>query len=140
MALDLKNLEKAVTALDAAVSKSQEQTFINGLDETALNVFKAGVIQHFEFTYELCWKYMKRWLENNISPTLTTGITRRELFRHARENLLIDDIDSWMGFHEARNLTSHIYAADVAETIYSTAKNFAGAAKSFLIAIEQRND
>lgn len=75
---------------------------------------KAG-IQNFEVAYELCWKFIKRWLEHNVSPNAVAGVSRRELFRYAAENLLIRDVDQWMDFHAARNKTSHIYDQAVAE-------------------------
>src|SRR3972149_414424 len=83
MPLELDSLEKAVAALKAVLAKSNDTEFMRGLDEVARNAIKAGAIQYFEFTYELCWKFMKRWLETNISPTVADGVTRRGLFRLA---------------------------------------------------------
>ena len=110
------------------------------MDDVTRNAIKAGVIQHFEFTYELCWKFIKRWLETNVSATAVDGVTRRELFRLGAENRLIDDVEQWMRYHEARNLTSHIYQPEIAEKVYNTAHDFARDAARLLAALEARND
>ena len=140
MALDLNNLEEAVTALNRALALSDDSVFMGPLDPVAQSVFKAGVIQHFEFTYELCWKLMKRWLELNVSPTTADGATRRELFRYAAESRLIDDVDAWMAHHKARNQTSHTYHADIAEVVYVAAHEFARDAIRLLAVLKARND
>ena len=88
MPLELDSLKKAVGALHAVLAKSSDAEIMRGLDEITRNAIKSGAIQHFEFTYELCWKFIKRWLEVNISPTAADGVTRRELFRLAAENRL----------------------------------------------------
>jgi nucleotidyltransferase substrate binding protein (TIGR01987 family) len=140
VALELSSLQKAVAALAAVLAKSDDAEFMSHLDEVARNAIKAGVIQHFEFTYELCWKFIKRWLEMNISPTAADGVTRRELFRLGAENLLIDDVEQWMRYHEARNLITHIYQPEIAERVYNTAHDFARDAALLLAALEARND
>lgn len=140
MALILDSFEKAVSALTAVLAKSDEAQFMNGLDAVARNAVRAGVIQHFEFTYELSWKFIKRWLETNISPTAADGVTRRELFRLAAENRLLDDVDEWMRYHEARNLTTHTYQPEIAERVYAAAHGFAAAAARLLAALKERND
>src|SRR5208337_4887418 len=100
MPLELDSLKKAVAALNGVLAKSDDAELMGGLDEITQNAIKSGVIQHFEFTYELCWKFIKRWLEVNISPTTGDGVARRELFRLAAENRLIVDVDEWMQHHE----------------------------------------
>lgn len=140
MALELDSLKKAISALRAVVAKSDDADFMRGLDDVAQNAIKAGVIQHFEFSYELCWKFMKRWLETNISPTVADGVSRRELFRLAAENRLIVDVDQWMRHHEARNQTSDTYDPAIAERVYAAAHDFARDGQSFLEALEARND
>jgi len=138
--LELGSLQKAVSALRAVLAKSDDRDFMSLLDEVARNAIKAGVIQHFEFTYELCWKFMKRWLEVNVSPAAADGVTRRELFRLAAENRLVTDVEQWMRYHEARNVTSHIYQPEIAERVYQTAHAFLGDAARLLAALETRND
>ena len=140
MALDLSSLQRAVSALAGVLAKSDDADFMSHLDEVARNAVRAGVIQHFEFTYELCWKFIKRWLQTNVSPTVADGATRRELFRLGAENRLIDDVEQWMRYHDARNVTSHIYQPEIAERVYNTVHDFARDAARLLAALEARND
>jgi len=140
MPLELDSLKKAVAALNNVLARSDDAEFMRGLDEVARNAIKSGVIQHFEFTYELCWKFIKRWLEVNISPTVADGVTRRELFRLAAENRLIDDVEQWMRHHDARNETLHTYDPAIAERVYAAAHEFARDARRLLEALEARND
>ena len=140
MALVLGSLQKAVSALAGVLAKSDDVEFMNHLDDVARTAIRAGVIQHFEFTYELCWKFIKRWLETNISPAAADGVTRRELFRLGAENRLLDDVEQWMRYHEALNLTSHIYQPEISERVYNTAHDFARDAARLLAALEARND
>ena len=140
MALVLSSLQKSVSALTGILAKSDDTEFMSNLDDVARNAIRAGVIKHFEFTYELCWKFIKRWLETNISATAADGVTRRELFRLGAENRLIDDVEQWMRYHQTRNLTSHIYQPRIAERVYDTAHDFARDAARLLAALEARND
>jgi nucleotidyltransferase substrate binding protein (TIGR01987 family) len=83
---------------------------------------------------------MKRWIETNVSATAVDGVTRRELFRQAAENRLIDDVDLWMGFHAARNETSHTYNHETAEEVGASAERFVAAARSLLASLQANND
>jgi len=140
MPLELDSLRKSVTALNGVLARSSDTKLMGGLDEITQDAIKAGAIQHFEICYELCWKFIKRWLEANVSPTVADGVTRRELFRLAAENRLIVDVDQWMRHHDARNLTSHTYDPVVAESVYLAAHDFARDAQRLLEALEARND
>ncbi len=101
---------------------------------------KAGVIQNFEFTYELSWKFIKRWLEKNYGSTYVDGITRRELFRLAAETQLIESVDEWMLYHQARNQTSHTYDETVAAEVYKVSLNFLTVAEKLLQRLQAKND
>ena len=101
---------------------------------------QAGLIQNFEFTYELSWKAIKRWLENNINPESVDGITRRELYRMAAENHLIEDVEEWMIYHAARNQTSHQYDSALAEDALHSIADFIRAAHRLLVNLKARND
>lgn len=139
MALDLSSLQKAVDSLQRAVKVASSQ--IKGkVDTDEEEVIRAGVIQNFEFTYELCWKFMKRWLEINISSAAVDGIPRKELFRLAAENRLIGQVEAWFEYNNLRNETAHTYDAETAEEVYEAAVRFAGDARAFLKTLEKKND
>lgn len=140
MDLDLYSLQKAVTSLEAVLAETERQEFMDGLTRVQRNAMVAGAIQNFEFTYELCWKFLKRWIENNISSESVQGVTRRQLFRLAAESRLIEDVERWMIFHRARNQTSHVYNEQVAKDVYASATEFLPDAKKMLAALEARND
>lgn len=138
MALDLGGLKKAVVSLDSAVDIARAK-LAEGVPARELEVIKAGVIRNFEFTYELCWKTMKRWLEFHVGPDCVDGVPRQELFRVAAENLLLTDVAQWMTYHRARNHTSHVYDAAVADEVFAAAMRFLPAARDCLQRVEQRN-
>ena len=138
--LELESFKKAINSLENLLKETENQGFMDSLNPVVYNGLIAGVIQNFEFTYELSWKYMKRWIENNIGSSEVDGVSRRQLFRLAIENKLIDDVDVWMDFHVARNRTSHTYDFDTAEKVYEVAKEFIVEVKKLYEEIEKKND
>lgn len=75
---------------------------------------KQGLIQAFEFTYELAWNTLKDYLTfQGIADLIGSRDTTREAFaRH-----LIVDGDGWMMMLADRNRTSHTYNEATAEDI-----------------------
>lgn len=140
MALDFESLKKAITALDGILSKTTDAEFMQTLDDITKNGLRAGAIQTFEFTYELSWKFIKRWLDINLGSVYVDGVSCRELFRIAAEHRLIDDVDAWMVFHRGRNLTSHTYNAEIADEVYTITVSFLPFSKQLLHNLEMRND
>jgi nucleotidyltransferase substrate binding protein (TIGR01987 family) len=139
MKLDLSSLRKAIESLGKTL-KVADSRLTAGLDNDTKDAIRAGAIQNFEFTYELCWKFMRRWLEGNLGSAYVEGVTRRELFRLSAENRLLTDVDQWMEYHDARNETAHTYDEDTAEDVFETTRIFLGDAKKLLQALEARND
>ena len=140
MPLELAGLCDSVSRLDEALTHHRNAALLDGLPPGLPAVINAGVIKRFEFTYELAWKFIKRWLEVNISPDAADGATRRELFRHGAEHRLIDDVEIWMRYHRARSLTAHTYQQDTADAVLSVIPDFLSDAQSLLAALEARND
>lgn len=70
-----------------------------------------ALIQAFEFTFELAWKTLKDYLEENgfivNSP--------REVLRQAFQSGYIQNGDVWMTALKKRNETSHLYNDGVLE-------------------------
>lgn len=141
MPLDLTSLRKAVSALEQALLRCENEALLAGLDEVTRNVLRAGVIQHFEFTFELSWKFIQRWIRLNRTPEdADFPRTRKELFRLAARAGLIEDPAPWFVYAEARNLTSHTYNDEEAARVYDVARRFAGDARHLLSRMEAAND
>lgn len=140
MKLELSSLKKSINSLEKALQITANKMLQEEVGTDEIELLKAGVIQNFEFTYELCWKFMKRWLENNVSADIVDGVARRELFRLSAENRLIMDVNEWMEFHRARNISAHTYDYEIAEEVYQIARKFVTAAQDFLQKLEMRND
>lgn len=138
--LDLTSFKKSIDALDKLLVEVTKDEIFDALKPVIQDGLKSGVIQNFEVTYELSWKFIKRWLENNIGNSFVDGVSRRELFRLASESLLISDIDKWMIYHKARNESSHTYDAITADEVFEIAKEFIHDAKRLIKILEEKND
>jgi len=140
MSLEISSLRKGIGSLERAINVAVGKQADDKTSKDEMETIEAGVIQNFEFTYELCWKFMKRWIEENINSEIIDGVTRRELFRVSAESKLILDVNKWMEFHKARNSTSHIYDEKIAAEVFAASLSFLPFAKDFLTRLEQRND
>ena len=140
MALQLESLIKSVQSLEDLLAKTEDAAFLKTLDAVTRKGLRAGVIQNFEFTYELCWKFMKRWIEKNLGSVYVYWVSKKELFRLAAEHQLIASAESWFEYHHARNETSHIYDEDKAEAVYAVVVRFSPDARAFLEKLKSKND
>ena len=140
MPLVLDGLRDAISGLELVLERTDAADSSHELDEVLLRAAKSGVTKHFEFTYELSWRFIRRWLETNISRDAADGVTRQELFRLGAEHRLINRVEDWMIYHRARNLTSHTYRQATAEEVYAVIPAFTESAKGLLVALEARND
>ncbi|KZX09989.1 HI0074 family nucleotidyltransferase substrate-binding subunit [Methanobrevibacter filiformis] len=132
----LKAYKSFITALDYAEEIESENTEFRYYTE---EMVKSAVIQHFEYTYELTWKMMKKFLKVDIGDRADT-LSRPELFRIIGEKQLITDFSAWNKYNKARNKTSYTYNEDIAEEVYNTAKNFKNDLKEFITALKERTN
>lgn len=79
-----------------------------------------GVMQRFEFTYELAWKLMKLYLEFEGIATVNSP---RTAFKEAFAAGIITDGEIWMDMINSRNLTVHTYNEQMAKDIYNKVKD-----------------
>lgn len=103
----LSDFDKALNRLNEAIEESK--------NNTKSTTLKDGVIQRFEFCYEICWKVMKMYLENE---GIEEAKSPRSTFREAFKVELIDDGEAWIDMLKDRNLTSHVYDEEMAIEIY----------------------
>ena len=138
--LALSPLESALGALARALSVTGDAARWEHFDPDTQEALKAGVIQNFEVAYEQSWKMLRRWLSINPAAGDVEGVPMRQLFRVAAKAGLIDDVEGWMEFHQARNQTSHTYNRAIAQAVFDIAPVFVRQAEHLLAILEARND
>ena len=75
MPLHLDNLRDSVEALSELLTASEDEARMGQLSEIERVGIRAGVVKHFEITYELSWKLMARWLNTNVGADTADGVT-----------------------------------------------------------------
>jgi len=106
------NLKKALTNLDEAVKLSEEREL------TKLE--KQGLIQSFEYTYELAWDIISDFYRSKGEVDIQGS---RDAFRLAFERGLIEDGQVFMNMIKSRQLSSHTYNEETADDIYQDIVN-----------------
>lgn len=74
---------------------------------------RAGLIQFFEMSFELAWKVLKDYLEEE-GFTVTSP---RETIKQAFQAGLLDDGHAWLAALKDRNLTAHTYEEKIAVAV-----------------------
>jgi nucleotidyltransferase substrate binding protein (TIGR01987 family) len=74
---------------------------------------KEGVIQRFEYSFELAWKTLKDYLE--AGGLVITPVTPRQVLKEAFAAKVIDDGQVWINMLDHRNLLSHTYDSSTFE-------------------------
>lgn len=100
-----------------ALLKLKEALQIEEPDEVQID----GIIQRFEFTFELAWKTIKEYLE--FMGVTSDMIGPRGTLKAAFEEGIIYDGDTWIRMMEARNNMSHRYDYEESRRIYLDIKN-----------------
>ena len=91
---------------------SQLRKFI---ERGALNELeKQGLIQAFEYNFELAWNTLKDYFEDQGETNIHGS---RDAFRLAFKRGLVENGEIWMDMIQSRTLTSHTYNEEVAEKI-----------------------
>jgi nucleotidyltransferase substrate binding protein (TIGR01987 family) len=95
---------------------------------------QAGVIQAFEFTFEVAWKAFQKTAEGLGTNTPSPKQSLAAAFRLG----IIDDEETWLMMLEDRNLTSHTYNRAVAERIYTQVRmHYAARFEQSLVALKR---
>lgn len=132
MQLELASLEKALASLQRAIERTRQAP---GDEE-----LRDAVIQRFEYSYELCWKMLKRRLEmDSAIPTAIDALGFKDLIREAAERGLLNDPAAWFEYREQRNITAHTYNRAKAEAVYQTVLQFLPSARALLESLAAGN-
>ena len=111
----MSNDKPAIAPFERAIQRLEEGLTRYRAD-TGDTQIRDGLVQRFEFTYELGHKVLKRYLEYaSANPEQFDEMTFQDLIRTANEQgLLLGDWTDWRGFRDMRARTSHTYNEDVA--------------------------
>ncbi|MGH1468879.1 MAG: HI0074 family nucleotidyltransferase substrate-binding subunit [Bdellovibrionales bacterium] len=94
--LALKNLEEALS------------------DPIKTNRDRAGIIQTFEFTYEMSWRLLRELL---AQQGFEAPSSPRSVFKDAYSAKLINNEEAWLSMILQRNLTTHTYDQNTADEV-----------------------
>lgn len=93
-ALQRQNFERALTRLGDVLTRTED------------DVVRDSIIQRFEFTFEMAWKTLFRFL---VAKGEKVAERAWDVLPAAFAARLIDDADVWSRMRDCRNDTSHEY-------------------------------
>lgn len=93
-----QNFDRAVVLLRGALE--------NG-PSTLSDLEKEGVIQRFEYTFELAWKTLKDYME--WGGFVFATVTPRQVIKDAFAAKILPEGQVWVDMVDHRNLLSHTY-------------------------------
>ncbi|WP_010254824.1 nucleotidyltransferase substrate binding protein [Treponema primitia] len=106
------NYKKALAVLERTASITVERS----LSEAE----RQGLVQGFEFTFELAWNVLKDYLEalgfNDFHGSIST-------IRIAFREGLIENGEAWMDMVKSRNDSSHTYNVETADKVVNAILN-----------------
>jgi nucleotidyltransferase substrate binding protein (TIGR01987 family) len=108
------NYRKALARLGEAVALTE--------DRDLSDLEQQGLIQGFEFTFDLAWKTLQDYLRHHKRPNDNGG--PNVIIEQALADGIIKGDEVWKAMKKSRDLTSHSYdgetADDIAENILDT--------------------
>ena len=120
-----KDFEKAFFSIKEAIVISEKKKN-NNLQEFPF--YKDLVIQRFEYTSEISWKLMKKFLQE---VHLIDCRSPNECLKKSFEIWIINDLEKWVEIIQTRNILSHNYWELLSTTkykkileLYPTIENF----------------
>ena len=105
MKVETQEFNKAVARLEHALAQVKDE-FV-----------RDSVIQRFEFCVELSWKTARKIMG-------TSSTAPKDIIREMAQAQKIQNVELWLKSIDMRNLSSHTYKEDLAETVYDFAKHF----------------
>ncbi len=111
----MSDLEKNLKNLTHATDQLREFLLI----EKPSKVERAGIIQAFEFCYELFWKSFQK---KAASEGLVVG-SPKQAIKAAFSMAIIDDEVLWLKMINDRNLTVHTYNESLSIEIYERVRD-----------------
>ncbi len=131
--LDLTPLSNVVNRLAEGLARYEKD-----ITDTQI---RDGLIQRFEFSYEISHKMLKRHLEAaSPTPDQFDGMAFADIIRSGNElGVLLGDWSKWKNYREMRSKTSHTYDEEVATMVVQWIPEFLEEARYLLKQLQERN-
>jgi nucleotidyltransferase substrate binding protein (TIGR01987 family) len=113
----LMRLKQSLEYFDMA-KEAHKKSQLKDADDIAYTVARDSIIQRFEFSVELFWKYLRIYLETHEKVLIELN-TPRAVIRSATQARILSEQEAidCINMIEGRNLTSHMYKEEVAEQL-----------------------
>jgi len=123
----LFNFANALEKYESSVNR-QEEFKNEGFGDVYLDL----IVKRFEFTYEMSWKALKRYLE-----FLGFDVKNpRQTFKEGYAQQILEDENVWLDMIEQRNLSSHVYDEIEISEILDKKENYLKAFQNLKIQLE----
>jgi nucleotidyltransferase substrate binding protein (TIGR01987 family) len=120
----IEPFQKAVLKLEEVLTMPKDE------------IVRDATVQRFEYTFELAWKMIKRFLKDVYNQDDDIFV---EMLKKAAKVELIDSPEIWQNFRQIRNYTSHNYSESAADASYQQALVFATFARKLANKLEEIN-
>lgn len=113
----MKRFQDKLEKLNLAYNSLKEMIEFGNTANISLEKFdealRDSIIKKFEYTFELSWKTIKAYLEEEGYEEMSSP---KKVLKQAFESNIITDEEVWSNMLEARNSTAHTY--DEEKAIY----------------------
>lgn len=132
MTLDLSGLARATRQLEQGLAIARA--------DPGNDLLRDGVIQRFEYTYELSHKMLRRYLSaTEPDAESVKALSFPDLIRLGSERgLLRHGWDFWKSYRAARGANSHTYDAAKARQVFDEIPDFLAETQHLLRRLQER--
>lgn len=133
--LNLSLLESAIDELEYFLNTYNSEKY-----QGDPKIVRTATIKAFEFTYELTFKMMERYLrENAASADNFKGATFKFIIRRAyAASITSKTLEEWEEFRKNRNKTSHTYTEKIALEVFEKIPVFLEEARYILKQLKEK--
>lgn len=125
LAVKFKSLNNALIRLEEAINnlkqfdeKSNSKIVDFMENDNLRRSLRDSLIQRFEFTVDLFWKYLKKVLEFQLKEPLELNSPRSTIESACKVKMITEkDAEEIIEMIKCRNKTSHIYLEEISDTI-----------------------
>ena len=112
-----ENLIKALATIEKTLVLFEKQKENSSHDIEEYKIYRDSLIQRFEYSIDLFWKYLKLYIETTGGIEISGGpnVVIRESY--SQKILSEDETQTLLEMIKNRNKTSHIYVEEIAEMI-----------------------